>query len=254
MNELAIEDMLNPALDAKVLNEEFAEQRRIRINDILKPEFAEQAAQCLESDQVPWEMVFRQGQEGRQVSRQEWEAMPRAEQGQLFGGINRQAAQAFQYFYSRYDLAAAVDEGRDAHLFLCKLAMFLGSEYFLPFAREVVGISQINSINAQATRYTGGNFLTKHDDSHEAPGRRCAYVMGFTRDWKPEWGGTLVVMNKEGEPIDSYIPRFNSLVIFKVPVEHCVTFVAPFAQQARHSVTGWLSATDRNDEKKQLER
>ena len=254
MNERAVEDMLNPELDAKALSKEFAVRGRIRINDVLRPEFAEQAARCMEGDQVPWQMVFRRGKESCNLTRPEWDAMSREEKGQLFAGINRQAAAAFQYFYSRYDLALAVEEGRDPHLFLFNLALFLGSEYFLPFGRVVTRISEINSINAQATRYTGGNFLTRHDDSHEAPDRRCAYVMGFTRDWKPEWGGALLVLNSEGELVESYVPRFNSLVMFKVPMAHCVTYVAPFAQQPRHSVTGWLSATDENEEKKQLER
>jgi Rps23 Pro-64 3,4-dihydroxylase Tpa1-like proline 4-hydroxylase len=36
------------------------------------------------------------------------------------------------------------------------------------------------------------------------------------------------------------VPAYNSLVLFKVPVWHSVTFVTPFAGEVRYSITGWL--------------
>jgi len=204
---------------------------------------------------APWEMVFRHGKENWKLTQPEWDAMPRERKRLLFARINTQAGEAFQFVYRPYNLALAVREGRTPGLFLLKLAMFLGSEYFLTFARKVVGISEINSIDATATRYAASNFLTRHNDGvEEGPERRCAYVMGFTRDWKPEWGGSLLLLNTGGQLVDTYVPCFNSLVMFKVPVEHCVTYVAPFAQRMRHSVTGWLSVADTNEERKPLER
>ncbi len=49
-------------------------------------------------------------------------------------------------------------------------------------------------------------------------------------------------MEREGDNIvESYVPRFNSMVMFKVPLMHCVSYVAPFAQAPRHSLTGWFT-------------
>ena len=71
--------------------------------------------------------------------------------------------------------------------------------------------------------------------------RRYAIVLGFTRRWSPEWGGqTMFFDSPNSEVAESWNPAFNSLTIFRVPVLHCVNFVAPFAPEGRYSITGWL--------------
>jgi len=51
--------------------------------------------------------------------------------------------------------------------------------------------------------------------------------------------GWLRVLNDSGEVAEDFVPAFNALNIFRVPVEPCVTRVSPHAGH-RYSVTGWF--------------
>ena len=42
--------------------------------------------------------------------------------------------------------------------------------------------------------------------------------------------------------LETFLPRWNSLSLFKVPADHLVTPVAPWAEQDRLSITGWFQA------------
>ena len=39
---------------------------------------------------------------------------------------------------------------------------------------------------------------------------------------------------------EAFTPAFNSLNVFKVPAQHAVSIVAPFAGAPRLSITGWI--------------
>ena len=111
---------------------------------------------------------------------------------------------------------------------------------FLSFIREVTGISTIAKGDAQATLYAPGHFLGQHIDSHVADGWVVAYVMNFTKDWRPDWGGYLNFFDDDGDIIAGYRPRFNALNMFKVPRAHAVSYVPPFAPVGRFAITGWF--------------
>ena len=89
---------------------------------------------------------------------------------------------------------------------------------------------------------TPGQFLTRHKDDITAEGRRIAYVMGFSKDWHPDWAGLLNFYEDDGSGRDFWIPAFNSLSLFDVRHVHSVSYVTPFAKQQRLSLTGWFCA------------
>jgi SM-20-related protein len=67
-----------------------------------------------------------------------------------------------------------------------------------------------------------------------------AYVFSFTKNWKIDWGGLLQFHDDENcKIIDSYVPAFNALTIFRVPQWHSVSYVTPFAMGPRYAVAGW---------------
>jgi Rps23 Pro-64 3,4-dihydroxylase Tpa1-like proline 4-hydroxylase len=41
---------------------------------------------------------------------------------------------------------------------------------------------------------------------------------------------------------ETFLPRWNSLSLFRVPQRHQVTLVSPWAAQPRHAITGWWLA------------
>ena len=232
-------DMLNQSLAIDAIGRDFAAAGRVRVPDILAPEFAERTATLLETG-IPWKVAFRRGSEAVSMTETEFAALGPEQQQQLLGAILQQASTEFQYLYSYYKLADAYQDFKDDSLFLFRLIEFIASEHFLDFGRAVSGFAEIKGITIQATRYVGGQFLNRHDDA-EDPQRLVAFVLGLTREWNPGWGGVLQITDESGDIVDSYVPRFNSMVIFKVPLMHYVSYVAPFALAPRYSLTGWFT-------------
>ena len=74
-------------------------------------------------------------------------------------------------------------------------------------------------------------------------GRRYAFVINLSREWKPDWGGQLqFIDDATGAITDAFLPRWNSLSLFRVPQTHQVTLVSPWAARPRHAITGWWLA------------
>ncbi len=91
------------------------------------------------------------------------------------------------------------------------------------------------------TRYTAGQYLTRHSDNITEEGRRVAFVFSFSRAWHPDWGGMLQFYEGDGTPRDAWMPEFNTLALFDVRHIHSVSYVAPFAAATRYSLTGWFT-------------
>jgi Rps23 Pro-64 3,4-dihydroxylase Tpa1-like proline 4-hydroxylase len=106
----------------------------------------------------------------------------------------------------------------------------------------VTGDERIAYVDAQATRYRPGHFLTEHTDDVAGKQRLYAYVLNLTPAWRIDWGGLLLFHAPDGHVAEAYCPRFNALNVFAVPQAHSVSVVAPFAPAHRLSVTGWLRA------------
>ena len=121
------------------------------------------------------------------------------------------------------------------------LLEYLNAPDFLDLVREVTGIPEIVRADGQATFYAAQHYLGRHIDSHVAEGWRVAYVLNVAReDWHPDWGGYLTFLDKDGDIVEGFRPRFNALNLFAVPQSHAVTYVPPFAPTGRYAITGWL--------------
>ena len=70
--------------------------------------------------------------------------------------------------------------------------------------------------------------------------RLVAYTIGFSRPWRADWGGQLLLHDEYGDVERGFAPAFNTLTMFRVPRVHSVAPVAPYAGAPRFSVTGWL--------------
>lgn len=123
---------------------------------------------------------------------------------------------------------------------LTELTEFLNGDSFLDFIRQITGSSGIDFADAQATCYVKGDFLHPHFDMDEVKKRVAAYVLNLTPLWRPEWGGLLAYVGPDGHVTEAYTPAWNALNLLRVEELHYVSCVAPFAPEARYSVTGWL--------------
>ncbi|MGH6820941.1 MAG: 2OG-Fe(II) oxygenase, partial [Methylocella sp.] len=152
------------------------------------------------------------------------------------------ARSAFQFRYDSFMMVTAYKEKRHTDLVLHRVIEQINSPAWLYAMRAITGFDRIRRCDAQATRYVAGHFLRQHNDDHESDGRLCAYVINLTQDWPADWGGLLQLLDSEGEVTRTLMPRFNTISLFRVPAQHCVSPVAAYATGARYAITGWLRA------------
>ncbi len=180
--------MINNELDVEAYRQQLAMWGRVQIADFLQPDAAERVRDCL-AHEVHWTLAERSDSTSRTIGREQ--ALTDAEYRSVLDTAYARARNEFQFVYDSYMLVRARKEGWDPDLVQHFMLDFLNSPEFLEFARYLTGNAAINAVNAQATRYRPGHFLTPHEDISETEGRRYAYVINLTRNWKPEWGSLL---------------------------------------------------------------
>jgi SM-20-related protein len=237
--------VLNPDLDLAALAEEFSTRGRVSIRDAFDPVAADAVHSCLR-DEVPWRLswydnrrepreraVKLTAEQIRGMGRDGWTALQRE--------ILTQARDRFQYVYQSFDLLDGYRRGERPDLFLYRLMAYLAGDEFFTFARTLIGDTDVDHVDGHATRYVAGHFLKNHADESPFEHRRAAYVIGMTRHWSADMGGLLMFLDETGEVQETYVPGFNTLTVFRVPVPHLVSDVPPWVAGERLAVTGWLT-------------
>jgi Rps23 Pro-64 3,4-dihydroxylase Tpa1-like proline 4-hydroxylase len=219
----------------------FRDRGRTRIERALEPAAADALHDCLVKE-VPWKLAFNEGPQARVIAASDLRRFSSQQTASLSGAIVEGARRGFQYAYWSYPMVTARVNGDDPGLLLHPFLDWLNGAWTLETLRQVTGIDTLRKCDAQATYYQPGHFLTLHDDGAKGTERRrVGYVLNLSRDWRADWGGLLQFLADEGRTVlDTWVPTFNSLVLFRVPVLHAVSFVAPFATQPRLAITGWF--------------
>ena len=148
----------------------------------------------------------------------------------------------FQFLFDQHALSLHGEPYPDSTHYWAGIVAFLNSPQFLWFARDLTGMADIAFTDAQATRYRAGHFLPAHDDNTSGTNRLAAYVLSFTSAWRPKWGGLLEFLDDASQVEAGFVPSFNALKLFRVPMTHYVSIVAPYATVGRYWITGWLRA------------
>jgi len=228
---------LSPALDAAALHKAFGVRRRLHVPGVLDPDGAGALVAAMEAFDG-WKLSVSAGGEVFELPLSGRAAAEPGKQGWIDGARIDGAEPRMQYIFDtrRLDLEPE-DAPRDA---VSDVLDFLNGPDFLALVRGVTGDDRIDFADAQATRYRPGHVLTGHDDAAEGKNRLYAYVLNLTRDWRADWGGVLAFEGADGHIEEGFVPAFNALNIFAVPMRHAVTQVAGFAPRDRLSITGWL--------------
>jgi SM-20-related protein len=230
---------LNPALDPASYAEAYARDGVVRVEGLFEPAVADRLAAMLERA-TPWDLIVSDAAGKAEVldAARRQAVGPEALATKIHDATLR-ASKGFAYVYLGYPMISAVLEGRDPGHPLHDLTSFLNTPAFIAFGAAVTGETGLTKTDAQATFYRPGDFLTLHDDTGVGE-RRAAYTVGFTRRWRPDWGGQLLFHDDAGDINQGFMPGFNILTLFKVPHRHSVAPVAAYAGGPRLSVTGWL--------------
>jgi SM-20-related protein len=229
---------LNPALRPADYAPAYARDGVVQVEGL----FAAEVADALENALIratPWSLVHADETGGHVILPPDrLAALPPDALRALIGRVTAQAGSAFSYLYLCYPMIDAYLDGRAPAHPLNGLTEFLNSPDFIGFVHEVTG-EPVTKVDAQATFYRPGHFLAQHDDRGVGE-RRAAYTIGLTRAWRPDWGGQLMFHDPAGDVARGFLPRFNVLTLFKVPLPHSVAPVAPYAARPRFMITGWL--------------
>ncbi|MCH7806001.1 MAG: 2OG-Fe(II) oxygenase [Proteobacteria bacterium] len=238
--KVAMNIRLNPSLDADQLAQDFAKARRIQIRDILELEAAERLYRCL-AEETPWLTAYRDGSQDHMVSEERLKAMTPKEVQALQQKVWRQARDQFEFMYSCYPLMDDRLKAENPDLFLYQWIEYVNSEEVLAFFRKVTGLKSLIRADGQGTWYRKGQFLTLHNDYDPSDdGKRVAYVLSFSREWRPDWGGFLQFYDDDFNIEAGFMPRFNAISMFETPQNHSVTYVTPFCGNRRLAITGWF--------------
>lgn len=234
----------SPDLDPLKLRAVLARHGRLHLPGILGPEDARAVGLALQGD-VPWFRSVNVRGKSYDLGFDVLDAMPPERRAELETAIAEGGRTGFQYAFDAYRLSDRVEGGeRRGGAFAAVEAVYdlMNSEAGLTFIRVLTGDARCAYVDAQATRYRPGHFLTAHDDEVAGKERLFAYVLNFTPSWRADWGGLLAFLAPDGHVSEAYTPVFNALNIFRVPQPHAVTQVASFAGGDRLSITGWIRA------------
>jgi SM-20-related protein len=230
---------LADSLDRKLIASVYARAGRIHLRPFLSNDSAAAVHRSLTTE-IPWQLHLNDGDCPINLDGARFDELPDADRTRFLQGVYASAGQRFQYLFNSFPISDAYERGEHRDLYVMRLYEFLNSAEFLDFARQVTGVKTIALTDAQATLYRPGHFLTHHDDLNVDKKRVAAYVLNFTPRWIPDWGGILQFIATDGHLAEGYTPAFNALNLFTVPQLHAVSYVAPFAQAGRFSITGWL--------------
>ncbi len=233
---------LNPALDRKAAQARFQAKGRVQIRNFLTPESADAVHHVL-ATATPWGMALKAAEGPQDVAPAAlatMSAQDRAMLGQAVGKTMR--AGGYGFVYQRYPMVTAYLEHRDPDGPLAMLLEHINDAPLKALVTDITGVQGLVKADAQATLFAAGQFLGLHDDRDQRPddGRRIAYVMGFTRNWHPDWGGYLNFFDDEGDIVEGFRPRFNCLNMFSVPQRHHVSYVPMWSPPGRFAITGWF--------------
>lgn len=231
--------MLAPDLDPTAAAARLSQTGRAQLQAFLDPVAADGLHACL-AGQVPWGLAYIEGGQPRTLPFDRLRALTPQQRAELGARIQAEARAGYQFMYHNYMMVSAYLDGRDPQLPLHRVLEYLNAEPFLEFARRLTGVPQLRRANAQATCYLPGDFLKYHTDADSSEGRRFAYVINLTRGWQADWGGLLQFLDDDGAVVETFLPRWNSLSIFRVPTAHCVSQVTGWAAAPRLAITGWL--------------
>ena len=232
---------LSPDLKTNPWKQLFAEKGRVHIPNFLTEDAASTAFECLDN-QAAWNLVCQHDGIHQDLNDNISAAWSEEKIAKFTTKLHEQANAHFQYLYRAIPIYDIYHKQMLPGNFLNEIFLFLNSQAFLDYLRDTLQMRDIVFADAQATCYTSGDFLNKHDDSAPGKHRLAGYVLNLTPSWNPNWGGALQFYDSQDNCVDTLVPSYNALNVFRVPQPHAVSYLPPYASGKRLSITGWFRA------------
>ena len=230
---------LNPSVDLDAAVATYNARGIVQINDIFEADTAEAIRNML-AGQLSWRLLLTDpNSKPVHYSGEEWARLSSDQQSNILSDVTARAQKNEGYFYLTYPMIEGYIKGWDPGHPIHQISELINSAPFLEVGRRLTGAA-ITKADAHACQYTPGHFLTRHIDYGQDHERRAAYVLGFTKDWQPDWGGLLLFLKENQDIEQGFLPRFNNLTIFDIDYLHTVTQISSFAGAPRLTITGWF--------------
>jgi SM-20-related protein len=230
---------LHPALDVAGLAARFRASGRVRVPAFVSAETAT-ALHAELRGRDDWRQALYSGGKVLELDRPTRAAMRAEQRAALDDAVYAAARTGFQF---RYETVRVPDPGPERSVSastdpLAALAAWLSSGPPRELLRMIVDDPTVAFVDAQATAFSPGDFLTGHDDIVAGRDRVAAYVLGLNPVWRAEWGGLLLF--HDGDAVAGQVPAMATLDLLRVGQMHSVSEVTRAAAYRRYSVTGWL--------------
>lgn len=239
---MSLDDIrLNPNLDIDAIAATYTKTRFVQVRDVFAPETANEISNILRK-QIPWRLIYADPEKGVvELTQEEAKSLGPQEMQARMAAIMARATRNYGYCYNGFHMTNARRDGTDADLAIRKVTQFLSGPEFLQLGARIIGVPGITQLEAQATLFTPGSFLTRHIDDGSNNERRAAYTLSFCPNWQTDWGGLLQLINQQTtDVLSAWVPRFNTLSIFDGTQVHAVSPVSAFAGDGRYSIVGWF--------------
>lgn len=234
---------LNSGLDPLTLQQLFLKNRRLQITDFLGKESASALHDYL-TETNEWRLAVNRGEQILDLNEATLAGMNSEQLAKLDQAIFLGGRYGFQFRYDVIRLPKPSSQVAATNSPLADFHNFLCSSESIAFLRTITGMDDVDFVDAHASRYRAHHFLTAHDDQSLGMGRRAAYVLNLSPEWRVDWGGLLLFHDAQGNVTRGFTPSFNTLNIFAVPQAHSVSWVTPLAGRPRLAITGWLRTRD----------
>jgi len=228
---------LNPALNPADFATAYAEHAFTQIPEIFERDLAKAVTEAMR--QIPWKLCYHDPEQGTvQLSQEQIQSIGQQGMAERMQKVMALAMRNHGYCYNTFHLTRGSSDLADHPIH--QLTDFLNGEEFLNFGAQVIDQAGLTQVDAHATLYTRGSFLTRHVDDGLNRERRAAFTLSFCENWQTDWGGLLMFLNKQTTDVTSaWLPRFNTLTVFDGLRVHSVSPVSAFAGAGRYSIAGW---------------
>jgi Rps23 Pro-64 3,4-dihydroxylase Tpa1-like proline 4-hydroxylase len=219
---------------------EFETTRKVRMEEVLHPLFAEKLYQHIVRMPDPvWSVAC--GIRNIKYEKKLHPTLAKRNQDNINEANKTFGKGEFSYVFHR----AMNNVIGEISQFETMMRTILNSQMMKQLLSEMTGLEITTLKTMFLSRYRAGHFLSPHSDKGNG---KIAFVINLTKNWLPQYGGNLHFLSEDRTKIiETWTPAFNNMVIFHVPPEHekdvgmphFVGHVNPQIKFSRYAITGW---------------
>ena len=230
-------DLISPDLNIWEIGTEYNEKGSVTIQDWLKPESAEWVHNFIAK--YPSEWWFQSTYDQKDVEN----VQSKRNNLELLQKNSEKAKKAFLDSKFSYDFDRSMNHHAGCSCDECNFKSWIRSPNTMKWAGSITNEELTGTGELFISRYKQHQFLSPHHDKNKG---KIGFVYNITKDWRPEWGGMLHIMEADYKTVTKVVlPKYNQLTMFSIPksngIPHYVSHVVGGVSNHRLSFTGWFS-------------